>query len=67
MGKMDFKIALVCETSSFIHSLSQQVFSKHLLCARNWIICWENNGEQKQMGSLYHGTDGLVGDRQCHH
>lgn len=25
-------------------------------------MCWEYNGEQKQMGSLHHGTDSLVGE-----
>lgn len=25
-------------------------------------MCWEYNGEQKQMGSLHHGTDSLMGE-----
>lgn len=25
-------------------------------------MCWEDNGEEKQMGSLHHGTDSLGGE-----
>lgn len=28
---------------------------------QDWIMCWEYNGKQKQMGSLHHRTNNLVG------